>query len=97
MLCRPRLGIDPKKIRFALEQIGKVTRPVAPIAAVTAAQDPDDNIFLECAEAAQADYLVTGNLRHFPDQWRKTRVVGPRELIGCLLGEGGEVFQEGWR
>ena len=33
---------------------------------VTTASDPDDNIFLECAAAAQADYLVTGNQGHFP-------------------------------
>jgi predicted nucleic acid-binding protein len=28
--------------------------------------DPDDNKFLECADAARADYLVTGNQGHFP-------------------------------
>lgn len=28
--------------------------------------DPADNIFVECADAARADYLVTGNQRHFP-------------------------------
>jgi hypothetical protein len=27
-------------------------------------RDPDDNIFVECADAARADYLVTGDLRH---------------------------------
>jgi predicted nucleic acid-binding protein len=42
-----------------------------------AAGDPDDNQFLECAEAAQADYLVTGNIRHFPEVWKET----PREFI----------------
>jgi hypothetical protein len=38
---------------------------------VTAALDPDDNIFLECAETAEANFLVTGNIRHFPDSWRE--------------------------
>ena len=28
--------------------------------------DPSDNIFLECADGARADYLVTGNQHHFP-------------------------------
>ena len=28
------------------------------------ARDADDNKFLECADAARADYLVTGNERH---------------------------------
>lgn len=37
--------------------------------------DPDDIIFLQCAQAAIADYLVTGNTRHFPENWKKTRIV----------------------
>jgi putative PIN family toxin of toxin-antitoxin system len=44
--------------------------------------DPGDNVFLECAEAARADYLITGNLRHFPRFWRSTKVVSSREFIG---------------
>ena len=37
--------------------------------------------FLECADAARADYLVTGNQRHFPKFWKKTKVITPREFI----------------
>jgi uncharacterized protein len=40
-----------------------------------------DNIFVECAEAARADYLVTGNQKHFPRFWKKTKVITPREFI----------------
>lgn len=43
--------------------------------------DPDDNRFLECAEAAQADYLITGNIRHYPAEWGLTRVVNARALL----------------
>ena len=46
--------------------------------------DPDDNIFLECADAARADYLVTGNPRHFPKFWKKTKVITSREFVGIL-------------
>lgn len=28
--------------------------------------DDDDNRFLECAATADAEYLITGNLRHYP-------------------------------
>jgi putative PIN family toxin of toxin-antitoxin system len=48
--------------------------------------DPDDNIFLECAQAAKAEYLVTGNLRHFPTRWKYTRMVLPQQFIE-LWGE----------
>ena len=46
--------------------------------------DPDDNRFLECADAARADYLVTGNLRYFPRFWKKTKIITPREFIGLV-------------
>ncbi len=52
-----------------------------------AAHDPDDNRFLECAEAARADYLVTGNTRHVPRHWRGTEVVNARELIERVVPE----------
>jgi predicted nucleic acid-binding protein len=48
------------------------------------AQDPDDNIFLECADAARADYLVTGNQRHFPQFWKQTKVVMSREFLSIV-------------
>jgi putative PIN family toxin of toxin-antitoxin system len=46
--------------------------------------DPADNIFLECADAARADYLITGNQRHFPKFWKKTKIITSRELIGIV-------------
>ena len=39
---------------------------------------------LECAEVASADYLVTGNKRHFPKRWKVTAVVNARELLGLI-------------
>lgn len=48
------------------------------------ARDPDDNKFLECAEAARADYLVTGNLRHFPKFWKTTKVINSREFVSLV-------------
>jgi hypothetical protein len=45
--------------------------------------DPDDNIF-ECAAAARADYLVTGNLRHFPRFWKQTQAVSSREFLDLV-------------
>lgn len=43
--------------------------------------DPDDAMFLEVARAAKADYLVTGNLKHYPPKLRQPiAVVTPREF-----------------
>jgi predicted nucleic acid-binding protein len=59
---------------------------------VLAASDPDDNRFLECAEAARAHYLVTGNIRHFPEVWEETRIVTPREFIDVWTAAGDDTF-----
>jgi uncharacterized protein len=46
--------------------------------------DPKDNIFLECADEARADYLVTGNVRHFPRFWKRTKVITSREFVNIV-------------
>jgi putative PIN family toxin of toxin-antitoxin system len=81
VLKRPRLAIDSDKAADAMARIRAIVSIVSPTVRVAAARDPDDNHFLECAEAAQADYLVTGNIRHFPEVWKETRTVTPREFL----------------
>jgi putative PIN family toxin of toxin-antitoxin system len=44
--------------------------------------DPGDNKFLECALAANADYLITGNTKHFPfTKFHQTLIVSPNRFI----------------
>jgi predicted nucleic acid-binding protein len=44
---------------------------VKPTRCLAESIDPDDNKLIECADAAHADYLITGNLKHFPRNGRK--------------------------
>ena len=81
VLKRPRLAIDSGKAADAMARIRAHVSVISPAVRVAAASDPDDNRFLECAEAAQAHYLVTGNIRHFPEVWKETRIVTPRDFI----------------
>jgi predicted nucleic acid-binding protein len=47
--------------------------------------DPDDRAFVEVAIAADADWLVTGNVKHFPSAIRKkVRVIEPTEFVQLL-------------
>lgn len=55
--------------------------PVDPITPVSAASDEDDNRFLECAAAGSADYLITGNLKHYPANWGSARIVNARQFL----------------
>ena len=60
------------------------TAVLLPSCSIQAASDPGDNIFLECADQARADYLITGNLRHFPRFWKKTKFITSQELITLI-------------
>ena len=85
VLLRPKFGIAPRQVGRSLRLLRKAARVVRPRHRLEVTRDPDDNRFLECAEASKADYLVTGNKRHFPKQWRQTQVVNARELIELVV------------
>jgi uncharacterized protein len=57
---------------------------VRPTEIVRACSDPDDDIFLECAQEAGAFWLVTGNTRDFPATWQGIEIVTPRRLLDGL-------------
>ncbi len=84
VLRRPRLKLDSEKIASALRAIGAAATEVRPESRVTAALDPDDNIFLECAESAMAHFLVTGNVKDYPVTWMGTRVTTPRLFLETI-------------
>src|SRR6202047_826956 len=69
VLARPELKIRKGLRRQLLQLIKNHSYTVAPARRLEVAGDPDDNMFVECADAARADYLVTGNLRPFPRFW----------------------------
>lgn len=81
VLARPELDIRKGLRLQLLESVKRHTRlikaPVLPI--VTS--DPSDNIFVECADAGRADYLVTGNTRDFPRFWKMTKIINSREFL----------------
>ena len=57
---------------------------IKPTQRVRACSDPDDDIFLVCAQAAAAHYLVTGNTKHFPLTWASARIVTPRQFLDAI-------------
>jgi putative PIN family toxin of toxin-antitoxin system len=54
---------------------------VQPTNTLNVSPDEDDNRFLECAVAAQADFLVSGNLKHYPESWGSTSIVNARRFF----------------
>ena len=43
--------------------------------------DPDDNAVLACAVEAQADYLVTRNIKDFPKEHQGVNVIHPKDFL----------------
>jgi putative PIN family toxin of toxin-antitoxin system len=84
VMSRPNLKIRKGARQQFLQLIKNRSRSITPVRSLQVANDPDDDIFLECADAARADYLVTGNTRHFPKFWKKTKVITAREFIGIV-------------
>ena len=84
MLAYPRLQFAPNEVMRFLGRLRSASILVAPTDTVSASRDEPDNRFLECAEAAAADFLVTGNKRHFPKRRKGTEVVNAGELLGMI-------------
>jgi putative PIN family toxin of toxin-antitoxin system len=67
----------------AIKQAAHLYLP-APLPAATA--DPDDEMFIECAATARADYLVTGDKSHLLSlkEAAGVRIVGASEFLRLL-------------
>lgn len=85
VLRRAKFGISSDLVANSLQVMRKAATFVRPKRTLSIASDPDDNKFLACAEESGADYLVTGNRRHFPKDWGKTRIVSARELLEEII------------
>lgn len=87
---RPRFGRSEALIEHTLRAIRQKGFWVKPAEKVQACSDPDDDVFLECAQAARANYLVTGNQKHFPAKWAATQIVTARQFLDAVAESQGE-------
>ena len=84
VLARPELKIRRSSRQQLLQLIKNHARVVVPSRMAQITSDPDDNIFVECADAAHADYLVTGNQRHFSKFWKNTKIISSTEFLSVI-------------
>lgn len=80
-------ALDPEKINGFLAKIREKAIWVTPEASVEAIKaDPEDNKFLEAAQEAEADFVITGNTKHFPmRKFKKSRIVTPAEFLDIVV------------
>lgn len=74
---------ESKPLLSALKKESLMVKPGSKIAVIT--DDPEDNKFLECAVEAKAVFLITGNTKHFPKSFHRTKIVNPRQFVEITL------------
>lgn len=74
--------LDLIKLDLLLETI----RLVYPKSKTKIVKDSKDNLYLDCAKYAKADFLVTGDKRHLLPlkKFGKTKIISPKEFVEIL-------------
>jgi putative PIN family toxin of toxin-antitoxin system len=70
VLARPRFKFDPQRIREVLTRIEQDGIFIESHPLGLKLPDPDDEIFLAVTLTSSSEFLITGNLTHYPN--RKT-------------------------
>jgi len=86
VLRRPKFALREEVITGLILSITGAAVLVHPTRTISVSPDESDNRFLECAQAAGAAYVVTGNKRHFPlPEFEGTKIVSPAEFATILM------------
>ena len=87
VFSRPKFAhLDQKDVSQLLAVIGAEATMVSPTERLAISKHDSDNRFYECADTAAADYIVTGNARHFKKPHKNTRIITGRQLLELLTG-----------
>ena len=86
VLSRPKFSFAFafSKTSELLHLISATALMVEPHRRLKISPDDSDNRFIEYAEAASADFLITGNKRHFPASYGRTKIVNAREFLSAI-------------
>ncbi len=88
VLGRDKFGFDAALIEDVLEFLEAEGTLVAYAPLDLALPDSGDAMFIEVGVSGNVDYLVTGNLKHFPASQRQGLcVVSPREFIQAAIDD----------
>ena len=86
VLRRPKFGLDPEIVRTLIIAITEIPEMVVPLRRHRIVKsDPEDNMIIDCAAAAGADFIVSGDA-HLLDlgKFGKTGILNPDEFIAAL-------------
>ena len=81
VLYRPKFRFDRSSLEIILDYICNISEPVNAIPISSPMPDPGDVPFLEVAVAGGVKYLITGNVNHFPAEYRFVQIITPAEFM----------------
>ena len=85
VLKRREFGFGEKTVRDLLAFLELYAERAAPAPSGRQLPDPDDECFLSCALGGGAEFLVTGNKKHFPPVLcRPVKPVLPAEFLEAV-------------
>jgi putative PIN family toxin of toxin-antitoxin system len=85
VLARPEFRLPRKAIKELMAEVRKKAVIVSPETLPEGVcSDADDAKVLGTAVAGKVNYLITGNLKHFPKSYRDVEVVNPKEFLGLI-------------
>lgn len=86
-VLRQKFYWTDRQVRDAVLELRLITTRIHPTLHLSGVvRDADDHRILECAVAADVDYLITGDKRHLQPlkQFRGIQIVSPREFLDQL-------------
>ena len=88
VLLRPKFGLASAQALAMVEEFHDLCQIVTPREKVRAVRaDPDDNMILACAIAADANLIISGDSHLLSiGQWRSIRILSPAEFMREIEG-----------
>ena len=83
VLNRKKLKIDKESIDVVIDFIGKEGEFRIAVPQTARFDDEDDKIFYDLYKSGGVDFLITGNIRHFP---REKGIVLPGKFLEAISG-----------
>jgi len=78
--------LNRKKVKALLSRLKSQAQWVKPKTGLEVnLVDPEDSKFLECAMEAGSDFLITGNVKHFPKKHKDRRVISPAQFLSNIV------------
>ncbi|MDR2143577.1 MAG: putative toxin-antitoxin system toxin component, PIN family [Treponema sp.] len=78
VLNREKFKINKELIKIVLDFLVSDGEYIVSIPQNARFTDEDDRIFYELYKSSEADFLITGNIKHFP---KERNIITPREFI----------------